>query len=692
MKKFVAMAIALGAVLALVTYWNSRRNPADSRGSDGGDNLPLTGEVFPTHGNWISENDLTPTATPTPTESLPTATPTPTEAPVLLYINEILPTNGKWNKHNNGFYDAIEIYNGSDETIQLSDYCLSDSKKHLTEYPLPETELPAGGYAVFYCTGAYSVKEEIDLPFSLSYFGEKVYLCDKAGRIIDSVSYPELPKNMSYGRLGEEMRIFDTPTLGQTNENGFERMATSPKVDLEPGFYEGAQKVSFTTGGTVYYTTDGSKPGPSSKKWDGKPITVSSTCTIRAYAREAGCVDSFTSAYTYFIGEPEYELDVVKISMRPSDFETMTANYEHTRKYEANIALFSHGIQRFSEDCAIEIFGGSSRKYQKKSYQVKFSTDYGPSKLRYPVFDTLDTDEFNSLVLRSGAQDNAGAMMRDEYVSSLSMSGGIVETVLVQEYKPVNLYVNGEYRGIYFIREHVDADMVASHLGCDPEEVTIVKQMKTVKCGREGNEWKELWKYITENKLTSTEAYEHVKSIVDIDSVIDYYIIELWGANIDMDNVKVAKARGKWFFILYDNDLTVCKSPEGMVAEQIGTFNPGYYTFNALIYRLLENAEFRELFCKRMEHLFTEVFNDENAVAFIDGLASVLDHDMQYNCERWNPVTGDVYYNSYKGWQKAVEQLRKLVTGRCARVVADFVKTKGISKELTEKYFSEFQQ
>ena len=78
MKKFVAMAIALGAVLALVTYWNSRRNPADSRGSDGGDNLPLTGEVFPTHGNWISENDLTPTATPTPTESLPTATPTPT--------------------------------------------------------------------------------------------------------------------------------------------------------------------------------------------------------------------------------------------------------------------------------------------------------------------------------------------------------------------------------------------------------------------------------------------------------------------------------------------------------------------------------------------------------------------------------------------------------------------------------------
>ena len=74
----------------------------------------------------------------------------PEEPTGSLFINEVLPTNSSAVKHNGGYFDMIELYNGSDETVMLSDYYLSDSKKHLTDYPLPAAELEPGGYAVFY--------------------------------------------------------------------------------------------------------------------------------------------------------------------------------------------------------------------------------------------------------------------------------------------------------------------------------------------------------------------------------------------------------------------------------------------------------------------------------------------------------------------------------------------------------------
>jgi len=694
MRKVILLLIALAAVFALVTWRNSKKvNSGTREAAD-------TSAVGETPAATPEPTGTGRVPTPAPTTVIAEATPTPVEPEVkkpLLYINEILPTNTKYSEKNKNYYDVIELYNASEETIQLSDYCLSDSKKHLTDYPLPEAELPSGGYVLLYCTGKYAAKDDYDLAFKLSYFGEKVFLSDRQGNVIDKVEYPRLPQNVSYGRsgAGEGFRIFDTPSLGAANGDGLERMAAVPDVDLEPGFHGGTQKVSFITEGTIRYTLDGSKPGPSSKVWDGEPITLSANCTLRAYASQENCLDSFTASFCYNFDAPEYELDVLMLTMKQSDFDTMTENYQSSRKYAANLSLFSDGRLEFSEDCAVSNFGGSSRAYIKKSYQVTFSSAYGASKLRYRMFDNLDIDEFNSLVLRSGSQDVEGAMMKDEFVSSLAMSGGVIDDVLVQAYRPVNLYVNGEYRGIYYIREHIDEDMVASHYGCDPEEVTIVKQMHTVSCGSDGKEFTDLWKFISENRLKDTEAYEYVKSVVNLQSVADYYIIQLWNGNIDMDNVRVCKyGDGKWFYILYDCDLTLNKMPEGITAEQLGTFNAGYYTFNALVYRLLENPEFRELFCQRMALIYKEVFNEENALAYIDELEAKIIHDMPYNCKRWNPVKDPVKktnYRSYSGWQSSVKLLRQMVTGRCARVIADFVKTKGISDELAEKYFSEFR-
>lgn len=612
-------------------------------------------------------------------EAAPTKEPEPV---IALYINEILPVNNSTVKHNNGYYDAVEILNASEITVNLKDYCLSDSKWHRTDYVLPETELQPGEVAVLYCTGKYNQKNEYDLPFELSYFGEKLYLCDLKGNIIDTVKYPILPPDVSYSRNQDgTFNYCVVPTIGTANRGGYESRTHEPMVSPAAGFYEEGQKVRFTSEGEIHYTLDGTAPTYKSPIWDGKDITVNKTCAIRAFSHVEGSLDSFTETFNYYIGEPEYELDVLNVSMNASDFATMNENYRSNRKYAANATLFSKGRQEFSVDCAISMFGCTSREYDKKSYQLTFSTKYGPSKLRYKVFDNLDIDSFNSLVLRSGSQDNESTMMRDEFVSSLFVSEGIVNNVLVQAYKPVNLYVDGEYRGIYYIREHIDENMIASHCDCDPEQVTLLEQGTEVKCGTEGSQWRQMWSFLKNNGPIDEEDYQYLSSVVDLESVADYYIIQIWCANHDLDNVREFKvADGKWKYVLYDLDLTMTSKADNSVKYAIGTFNTGLPRLNALVYRLLENKDFQLLFYERLKLLTSTVLSEEYACAHLDSMAAMLDHDMKYNCSRWHgrDTSGKVSYRTYTGWQESVEYLRAMLKGRNEIIIRDYCDMKGL--------------
>ena len=222
----------------------------------------------------------------------------------VLRINEILATNDEYNEHNDGFFDMVEIYNASNETLKLSDYFLSDSKKHLTDYPLPNIELNPGEYTVVYCTGDYYKKTEEDMPFKLSYSGEKLYIADKSGNILDKVKYPKLPKNMSYG-VGPDgtFMVYDTPTVGSGNTYGYKGILPEPETDVLPGTYDGTVSVTLKGEGTIRYTLDGTEPNDDSPVYDGKPIRIGKTCSIRAFQTKDGYLKSFTKTFDYLISE-----------------------------------------------------------------------------------------------------------------------------------------------------------------------------------------------------------------------------------------------------------------------------------------------------------------------------------------------------------------------------------------------------
>src|SRR2546422_4664965 len=77
----------------------------------------------------------------------------------------------------------------------------------------------------------------------------------------------------------------------------------TPTISPASGTYSGAQTVTLsdaTSGATIYYTTDGSTPSPSSTRYTG-PIVVTQTTTIKAMAVANGMADSDVASATYTI-------------------------------------------------------------------------------------------------------------------------------------------------------------------------------------------------------------------------------------------------------------------------------------------------------------------------------------------------------------------------------------------------------
>src|SRR5206468_1697487 len=77
----------------------------------------------------------------------------------------------------------------------------------------------------------------------------------------------------------------------------------TPTISPASGTYSGAQTVTLsdaTSGATIYYTTDGSTPTPSSTRYTG-PILVTQTTTVKAMAAASGMANSDVASATYTI-------------------------------------------------------------------------------------------------------------------------------------------------------------------------------------------------------------------------------------------------------------------------------------------------------------------------------------------------------------------------------------------------------
>ena len=138
-------------------------------------------------------------------------------------FSEVMTSNhGAYLHPDYGSVDWVEIFNPTDEDIDLSGYGFTnDLKHHQFRYRFPEgTVLKPGEYLVLYCTGGTerSDSDPFCTGFNLSASGEMLFLITPMKVEADELSVPELKPDTSYAKTDSgSFVVTEHPTPWEAN-------------------------------------------------------------------------------------------------------------------------------------------------------------------------------------------------------------------------------------------------------------------------------------------------------------------------------------------------------------------------------------------------------------------------------------------------------------------------------------------
>lgn len=137
-----------------------------------------------------------------------------------LVVNELMAQNTTTLADDQGNYpDWVELYNPTDEVVDLEGWTVSDSLEDAARFVLPALILQPGGFQLLYADGDSSLGEG-HLDFGLDADGEAFGLYAPDGRAIDGLRFGAQTADISLARSpdGSETWVLASPaTPGASN-------------------------------------------------------------------------------------------------------------------------------------------------------------------------------------------------------------------------------------------------------------------------------------------------------------------------------------------------------------------------------------------------------------------------------------------------------------------------------------------
>ncbi len=542
-----------------------------------------------------------------------------------VYVNEVCT---KSTDRTRGCLDWIELYNAGEERVELGGWRLSDSSQKPAKYVFPQgTVLEAGDYLLIWASGTEAPAAGLPFasyyaPFRLSNDGETLYLSTPDGLYADVVEIPALEPDKTWGRTydGAEYFALLSGTPAASNDGTVETLADSVMTfSHESGFYEDAfdLEISVPDGYTVRYTvdcTDPAVPGSGVKNYTGAIRVTDPTgaptyslehftgknsdlsevekCfVVRAVAKDPQGHSTKTVTKNYFVGlsdRPAYgRLPVLTLTTSPDEIygseNGLFPNYDRGKlEKQVNFMLFDRsGAYSFDQEVGIRIRGSSTRDALQKNLNVYARSKYGGASV-FP--DTLFPDAAftKSLVLRSDNRWNL--QLGQDFLQDLVKD----RDVCTQDSFPLIVFIDGEYFGIYNLYERFSEDFVEAHYGVDKDDVYTVKNASEANSEEALTAYSEMYSLLTSGDLTDAAVYERLCGMVDMQSLIDLYCIQMYLDNGDFSmqqNITAWRAApaaldpdnpyadGKWRFVLYDLDYAMDGPAQTSEAWKRDTFS-----------------------------------------------------------------------------------------------------------------------
>ena len=209
------------------------------------------------------------------------------EEGVIIY--EVVTSNQSGIRDKDGDYsDWIELYNNSNEPINLKGYGLSDNIDQPFKWLFPDIVIGAKSFLIVYASEKdyREADGELHTNFKLNKDGDVLMLSDNHGEELVVLSIPKLESNQSFGldKWNSQYAILSHGTPQYFNDANIVGLVKDSVILSEPifshngGMYDSSFKLELSTDDDeclIYYTLDGSEPDLTSHQYI-QPITISS--------------------------------------------------------------------------------------------------------------------------------------------------------------------------------------------------------------------------------------------------------------------------------------------------------------------------------------------------------------------------------------------------------------------------------
>lgn len=545
--------------------------------------------------------------------------------------------------------DWIELKNISNEDINLSNYCLSDDDKNRMLFQLPDKILPAGLSVILYCDEDLPERDSyVVVPFSLSSVNESLWVSDINGNTVDCISLHDIPINGSCGKTENAGGFFyyDVVQPGLDKQNG-KRFGESeaPNASVKPGIYDDVEGIILEltgNGGPIYYTTDGQLPDCNSNLYS-EPLSLDKTTVIRAITIDDNSCSSNSATYCYFINE-NISLPIVSmVTDSVADYNRiigLTYGGEAIKNEEitGSVVMYDGSDEIFNKHCGIKLKGFTAVQDPiKKNYGFYFRNKYGDGPIENNDLFNSGISEYSSLVLRAG-QDSHAACIRNELMQDLCLQSTKKVPTLNNIY--CVFFINGEYHGVYSLKENFNEKYYANLKGTDSKFVQEYSEHYN-----EIESCLNVINFAIDNDMSVKENYDQFCKQFDIDNLIDCMLLEGYAGNTELHfNTKIFKASNdsKWEFYYFDLDRALY-STEGQFNAIFNGYGKYSLKLTRMMKSLVENSEFRAKMLSRYSELTKTTLTDENVLATMDRLAAEIEPEMKRDRE-FSGISLDYWY------------------------------------------------
>ncbi|HOX78523.1 MAG TPA: CotH kinase family protein [Bacteroidales bacterium] len=497
--------------------------------------------------------------------------------------------------------------------------------------------------------------------FKLKKNGETVYLFSPGHTLLGSLSIGCGDLDNSLGRqpdAGSETYLFQAGTPGASNNASatFTDYLEPPSFSIPSGFFNQPFSVSITNPNpgqtSVHYTIDGSEPNILSPLYTGQPIEVMYSIVLKAKAFGWGILPSRNTVASYLFGV-NHTTPVISVVTDDDNlygergiFDNWWTDWERTAYVE-----YFDSLQNliFSQRTGMQIDGGwGGARYQPQhSFRLELDDGVlGDGPVEYPIIpDRPERNKYGQIYLRNGSNQYLVLPYKDA-CQVTAMGTGTYN--YYSAWRPVSVYMNGYYFGLYELREKIDAEYFEVYDDADNDEMDLLSlsawygfAFRALE-GSVDNFFEDYY-YFSLLEPSDTGYWKQADNYFDLKYYTDYIIGESWMANNDWpgNNIKIYrsdKTNYRWRFCLIDlelgmapNSWTDCYTDHIRYMLDQDPNNP----FINIWKRSIENEQYRHYFINRFADVMNTAYLAENIISLENRMFDQVVGEMPKEYARW---------------------------------------------------------